>query len=221
MPAASSFLALAILGAPMPGSLVGTAPVTFFFLVLNVIVGGYTLFVRPDLIDRWSFRPYAAARGEWSRWLTAGVVHVGLGHLAFNMITLWSLGPVVEFSLGPLRFLAIYVVSELCANALTFLRHRANPAYSAVGASGAISGVVFAFVLLYPLEKLYLFFVPVGIPAALFALIYVGLSVYAAQQGGGRIAHEAHLGGALGGVLATLLLAPGVGTLFLAQLFGM
>jgi len=204
----------------MPGSLVGTAPVTFFFLVLNVIVGGYTLFVRPDLIDRWSFRPYAAARGEWSRWLTAGVVHVGLMHLAFNMFTLWSLGPVVEFSLGPLRFLGVYVVSELCANALTFLRHRRNPAYSAVGASGAISGIVLAYVLLYPLNDLFFPFVPVGIPAALFALIYLGFSVYAAKQGGGRIAHEAHLGGALGGIIATLALAPDIGMLFLMQLFG-
>ncbi len=205
----------------MPGSLVGSAPVTFFFLVLNVLVGGYTLFVRPDLIDRWSFRPYAVEHDrEWGRWLTAGVVHVGLAHLAFNMITLYSLGPVVEFSLGPLRFLAVYVVSELCANALTFLRHRRDPSYSAVGASGAISGVVFAFVLLYPLEKLYVFLIPVGIPAALFALVYVALSVYAAGQQGGRIAHEAHLGGAIGGVVATLLLAPGVGMLFLMQLFG-
>lgn len=205
-----------------PQSLVGSAPVTFFFLALNGIVGAYTLLARPDLIDHWSFRPYRVWRErEWGRWLTAGVVHVGLGHLAFNMITLFSLGPVVEFSLGPARFLALYVISELCANALTFARYRRDPAYSAVGASGAISGVVFAFVLLYPLEKLYLFLIPVPIPAAVFALLYVAVSVYAARQGGGRVAHEAHLGGAAGGVVATLLLAPGVGTLFLAQLFGL
>ncbi len=202
-----------------PQSLVGTAPVTFFFLVLNVIVGAYTLFARPDLIDRWSFRPYRVLHDrEWGRWLTAGVVHVGIGHLAFNMITLFSLGPIVEYSMGSGRFLAIYVVSEIAANALTFWRHRASPTYSAVGASGAISGVVFAFCLLYPLEKLYLFFVPIGIPAVIFGFVYVVLSVYASNRGGGRIAHEAHLGGALGGVLATLLLAPGTGALFLAQL---
>ena len=202
-------------------SLVASAPATFFFLVLNVVVGAYTLFVRPDLIERWSFRPYRVRRDrEWGRWLTAGVVHVGVGHLAFNMITLYSLGPIVEFSMGSLRFLAIYLVSEVCANALTYWRHRADPSYSAVGASGAISGVVFAFCLLYPFEKLYLFFVPVGIPAVLFGALYVALSIYASNRGGGRIAHEAHLGGALGGVVATLALAPSVGALFLAQLFG-
>lgn len=200
-------------------SLVGTAPVTFFFLVLNVLVGAYTLFVRPDLIDRWSFRPYRVLHDrEWGRWLTAGVLHVGVGHLAFNMITLFSFGPVVEFSMGSLRFLAIYLVSELCANALTFWRHRGNPAYSAVGASGAISGVVFAFCLLYPFEKLYLFFVPVGIPAIVFGALYVVLSIYASNRGGGRIAHEAHLGGALGGVVLTLLLYPAALGIFLRQM---
>jgi len=200
-------------------SLVADAPVTFFFLVLNGIVGAYTLFVQPALIDKWSFRPYRVLHDrEWGRWLTAGVVHVGIGHLLFNMVTLFSLGPIVEYSLGSVRFLAVYVVSELCANALTFWRHRRDPAYSAVGASGAISGVVFAFCLLYPLEKLYLFFIPIGIPAVIFGALYVVLSIYAANQTGGRVAHEAHLGGALGGVVLTLLLYPPALGIFLEQM---
>lgn len=199
--------------------MLGLPPVTAFFLILNLIAGAYTLLARPDLIDRWSFRPYRVAHdGEWARWLTAGFVHVGLGHLAFNMITLWSLGPPVEAALGSVRFLAVYLVAEVVANALTFWRYRADPSYSAVGASGAISGVVFAFCLLYPLEKLYLFFVPVGIPAVLFGALYVALSIYAANAGGGRVAHEAHLGGALGGVVTALVLTPSLLGHFLSQL---
>ena len=152
------------------------------------------------------------------RWLTAGFVHVGLAHLAFNMLTLFFFGPFIEGVVGSWRFLVLYLGAELAANALTYWRHRSNPAYSAAGASGAISGVVFAFVLFRPWEPIYLFFVPVGIPALIFAGLYVALSVYASKQGGGRVAHEAHLGGALGGVALTLLLYPASLGIFLREL---
>ena len=143
-------------------------PVTAFFLVINVLVGAYSLPVEPDLIGRWAFRPAAVRKGEWERWLTAGFVHTGLAHLAFNMITLFYFGPLIEGVLGWWRFLIVYVGSELAANALTYWRHRDDPAYSAVGASGAISGVLFAFVLFAPWEKLYVFFA-IPMPAIVFA----------------------------------------------------
>ena len=193
------------------------APVTFFFLVLNVLVGVYSLFVDPGLVGRWAFRPYHVVRDkEWGRWITAGFVHVGLGHLAFNMITLFFFGPEIEGVLGPWRFLAVYVGSELAANALTYWRHKDNPAYSAVGASGAISGVMFSFVLFAPFAMLYIFFA-IPMPAIVFAVLYVVLSIYAAKQRAGRIAHEAHLGGALGGLVLTLLLYPASLGIFLRQ----
>ena len=193
------------------------APVTFFFLVLNVLVGVYSLFVDPELVGRWAFRPYHVVRDkEWGRWITAGFVHVGLGHLAFNMITLFFFGPEIEGVLGPWRFLAVYVGSELAANALTYWRHKDNPAYSAVGASGAISGVMFSFVLFAPFAMLYIFFA-IPMPAIVFAVLYVVLSIYAAKQRAGRIAHEAHLGGALGGLVLTLLLYPASLGIFLRQ----
>lgn len=194
-------------------------PVTFFLLIINVLVGVHTMFVDPSLLDRWAFRPHAFLhRREYWRALTAGFVHVGLAHLAFNMITLYFFGPVIEGLLGPARFLAIYFGSEVAANLMTLAKHKDNPSYSAVGASGAISGVLFSFCLFAPLAPIYMFFIPIGIPAILFAVLYVALSVYAAQQGGGRVAHEAHLGGALGGVVLTVLLAPGVIPIFLRQL---
>ena len=193
------------------------APVTFILLVLNGLVGVHTLFIDPSLVDRWAFRPALARRGEPWRWLTAGFVHVGLGHLAFNMLTLYFFGPVIEGIVGPARFLAVYVGSELAANALTYWRHRGNPAYSAAGASGAISGVVFAFCLFFPFEKIYLFLIPIGIPAIAFAFGYVAISIYAAQQGRGQVAHEAHLGGALGGLVLTVLLYPAAPAIFAGQ----
>ena len=194
-------------------------PVTAFFLLVNVLIGLVTLTSRPDLIDQWAFKPFRVVREkEWSRWLTAGFVHVGLAHLAFNMITLFFFGPVVEATIGSWKFLVVYLGAELAANGLTYWRYRDNPAYSAVGASGAVSGVLFAFCLFFPFEKIYLFLIPVGIWAVVFAPLYIVLSIYAANQGGGRIAHEAHIGGALGGLVLTLLLEPASLGFFLEQI---
>ena len=154
---------------------------------------------------------------EWSRWLTAGFVHVGFAHLAFNMITLYYFGPYIEVALGPLRFLAVYLGSELAANALTYAKHKDNPAYSAVGASGAISGVLFSFCLFEPFAMLGIMFI-IPMPAILFAVLYVVLSIYASKREIGRVAHEAHLGGALGGLALTLILAPWSLGVFLGQI---
>ncbi len=198
--------------------LLSLPPVTSFFLLLNVAVGVYTLSAGPDLIDRWAFKPYRVVREkEWSRWITAGFVHVGFAHLLFNMITLYYFGPPIETALGPFRFLAIYLGSELTANALTYWRHRDNPAYSAVGASGAISGILFSFCLFQPFAMLGIMFV-IPMPAIVFAVLYVVLSIYASKRELGRVAHEAHLGGALGGLALTILLYPAAVTIFLRQL---
>ena len=198
--------------------LLSLPPVTTFFLILNVAVGAYTLLVDPTLIDRWAFKPFQVVRErEWSRWLTAGFVHVGAMHLLFNMVTLYYFGPVIETLLGPLRFLAIYLGSELTANALTYWRHKDNPAYSAVGASGAISGILFSFCLFQPFAMLGVMFI-IPMPAILFAVLYVVLSIYASKREVGRIAHEAHLGGALGGLILTSILYPPVIGIFLSQL---
>lgn len=191
-------------------------PVTAFFLLINVLVGVYSLFVEPDLIGRWAFRPAAVRKGEWERWITAGFVHTGVAHLLFNMVTLYSFGPHIEREIGWWRFLLVYMGSELAANALTYWRHRDDPAYSAVGASGAISGVVFSFVLFAPWAMLGVLFV-IPMPAIVFAFLYVAFSIYASNQQVGRVAHEAHLGGALGGIVLTLLLHPPTLGIFLSQ----
>lgn len=194
-----------------------TTPVTAFFLLINILVGVYSLAVEPDLIGRWAFRPADVKKGEWGRWITAGFVHTGFAHLAFNMITLFSFGPPIERTIGWWRFLIVYMGSELAANALTYWRHRDNPAYSAVGASGAISGVVFSFVLFGPWIDLYVFFA-IPIPAIIFAFLYIAFSVYASNRQIGRVAHEAHLGGALGGIVLTIALYPDALPTFLSQM---
>jgi membrane associated rhomboid family serine protease len=193
-------------------------PVTLILLLANGLVGAYTLFVDPSLVGRLAFRPHGFWHGrEYGRALTAGFVHAGMGHLAVNLLTLYFFGPYVERLLGPVGFLAVYFGSEVAANVATLVRHRHDPGYSAVGASGAISGVLFSFCLFAPLQMLYLFFA-LPIPAILFAVLYVAYSVYASRQQADRVAHEAHLGGALGGVLITLLVRPDALMIFLRQL---
>ena len=197
-------------------------PITLGLLVANIAVSGYTLMSDPSLLRDLSFRPVRITRhGEYYRLLTSGFVHTGLAHLAFNMITLFFFGPLLEGALGPGRFLLLYFGSEICAQAVTFARHRNDESYASVGASGAISGVLFAFALFEPFAMLYVFLV-VPMPAIVFAFLYVAISIYALDQPAsgpmGRIAHEAHLGGAIGGVIITLLLAPIALQLFLQKI---
>ena len=201
------------------------APVTFLLLLINLLVSGYAMFMDPGLVGRWAFRPREILEhGQYYRLISGGFVHAGFAHLAFNLITLFFFGPPLEELLGPVSFLIIYFGAELAAHGFTLWMHRNNPQYAAVGASGAISGVLFGFCLFYPLTKIYIFFIPIGIPAIIFAPAYVLLSIYSMQQENSRqsmtggIAHEAHLGGALGGLALTILLEPRAIAVFLDQM---
>lgn len=202
--------------------MIHAAPATFILLLINTLVSIYAFNDQRGLIDRWSFQPQRILKdGEWYRLLTAGLIHTGWWHLLFNMITLYFFGPEIERILGTVRFVLLYVGAEMAAHGLTLYLHRATPGYAAVGASGAISGVIFGYCLFYPFNELYVFFIPVGIPAVIFAVLFVVLSISAAQQHShgllGRVAHEAHLGGAVGGLLMTILLEPRVIGHFLEQ----
>ncbi len=197
-------------------------PVTLILILINVIVGIYAVYMEPSLVGRMAFRPDKIRQDrEYYRFITAGFVHAGNMHLAFNMMTLYFFGPYLELRLGPVVFVLVYLFSELTAHFLAYARHRLSESYSAVGASGAISGILFSFCLFNPFSKIGLFFV-LWIPAWLFAIAFVGFSLYAMRQqtagDGGRIAHDAHLGGAIGGVIMTLLLKPEAWDIFLNQL---
>jgi membrane associated rhomboid family serine protease len=192
------------------------APITLALLLANLGVSLYAMGPDPSLLDELSFRPHRIReKGEYYRFLTAGFVHGGGGHLAFNMITFFFFGPLLERILGAGAFLVLYFGSELVAHGLTYVMHRDDPNYAAVGASGAISGVLFGFCVFFPLRNLYLFFA-LPIPAILFAFGYVFGSIYAIRDRTRRgrasiaagIAHEAHVGGALAGVVLTILLEP-------------
>lgn len=197
-------------------------PVTLALIIINVVVSLYVLHRRPEWLGKLAFQPERILHhGELYRLVTAGFLHVHGAHLLVNMLTLYFFGPWLELYLGPLRYLVLYVGADLAAQGLALIIQRSNRRYSAVGASGAITGIVFAFCVYEPFRMLYLFFA-IPIPAILFAIGFVAVSMYAMSQRGpgqaGGLAHEAHLGGAIGGVVIILLLDPIALPHFLRQL---
>ena len=135
--------------------------------------------------------------------------HADGAHLLFNMMTLYFFGPVVELDLGAGSMLLIYVIAGIFSTVLVYYRHRAEPGYRALGASDSVTGIIFASIVLLPGMSVYFFFVPVPIPAPVFAVGYILLSTYMMRRGEGHISHEAHLAGAISGLLLAGLLSPG------------
>ena len=174
-------------------------------IVLSTIafVGGKALF------ERLWLHPYTLMREKrYHTILTSGFIHGDLAHLAFNMITFYFFAFPLAREVGDVAFLVIYLGSLIISSIPTVIREQDNPDYKSVGASGAISGVLFGYILFDPMSKIYIFLIPIGVPAVLFAFIYLGFSYYAAKKDLGNINHEAHFWGALAGVLLTVLLAP-------------
>ena len=170
-------------------------------------------FSNEKLLQQLLLWPPAVTRGrQFHRFLTYGFVHGDFMHLAFNMITLYFFGRLMEGFygdyLGPLGFVGFYL-SALVVSALpSYLRHRHDPEYATLGASGAVSAVLFAFILLQPWQIIYVYVIPV--PAIIYAVLYVGYSIYAERKQADRINHSAHLAGAAYGVLFTVLMEPRV-----------
>ncbi len=194
-------------------------PVTLFLIALNAIVSGYCLLADPRLADRLALHVGAVLRGQqYERLVTSGFVHGGFLHFAFNMFTLYSFGRYMELQLGAVAFVVLYVTSLIGSSLLMIAIKRLDLNYSAIGASGAVSGVMFGFCLFQPFGMLEIFPIPMEIPALIFAVVFVGFSIDAARSGIlPGIAHEGHLGGALTGIVLTMLLEPAALGLFLQQ----
>ncbi|WP_299902741.1 rhomboid family intramembrane serine protease [uncultured Aquimarina sp.] len=161
-----------------------------------------------SFLERYKFNIGGVRRGEQIRMLTSGFLHVDIMHLFFNMFTLYFFAPVVINSLGDIKFLVIYFCSLIVGNLFSLLFHKDEYHYSAVGASGAVSGIIFSAILFQPGMSLYLMFIPIPIPAYIFGIGYLLYSIYGMKSRIGNIGHDAHFGGAVGGYVVTLLLAP-------------
>ena len=183
---------------------------TYLLIGINVLVSfiGFSRMGRGG-DSMFSFSPSEVAAGKnYQGMILSHFAHADGAHLLFNMVTLYSFGPVVEFSLGAMSMLLIYVSAGIASTLFVYYLHRADPGYRALGASDSVTGIIFAAIVLAPEMSVYFFLLPVPIPAPLFAVGYILLSTYFMRRGGGRISHEAHIAGAISGLLVAGLLAP-------------
>ena len=181
--------------------------------ILILIIAATILFSLKGFNDLAFFRKFefhigSIRAGEQIRMLTSGFLHADIGHLFFNMFTLFMFAPVVTNYFGTASFLLIYIGSLVFGSLLTLMMHKNDYNYRAIGASGAVTGVLYSAILIEPSMSLYLFFIPIPIPAYLFGIGYLLYSIYGMKAKNDNIGHTAHFGGAIGGYLITLLKEP-------------
>ena len=195
-------------------------PLTWLLIGLTVLVS-WQAFEKPRLLDRLLLWPPAIDRSkQYDRLVTHGFVHADWQHLLFNMITLYFFGRHVESLfvpyIGQVGFALFYLSAIVVAILPTYLRHRHDPRYRSLGASGAVSAVLFAFILVQPWSLIFVFFLPV--PAIVYAVLYVGYSIWMDKHGMDNVNHSAHLWGAGYGVLFTVMMEPRVAGFFMDRL---
>jgi membrane associated rhomboid family serine protease len=177
------------------------APASFAILALIVVVSGLGLVVAPGIIERNLLRPYRLVRDRsYGTLVTCGFVHADMSHLLFNALTLYFFGPPLEHTIGTPRFVALYFIGLVVSSLGTAIKQRKNPNYASLGASGAILSVLFAFIVYFPRVNIYFMFA-IPIPAVLYAFGYLGYTVWASKHARDNINHDAHLDGALTGLL--------------------
>ena len=178
------------------------------------------LYGSPKLLDKCLFRPYwLVRRKQYETLVTSGFVHADLMHLIFNLMTFYFFGFNLERAIGPVAFSVLYFAALLISHAGTYYKQRNNPQYASLGASGAISAVLFAAILYFPDQSLIIFPIPLPIPAPLFGVLYLAYTWYQSKNSQDRINHDAHLGGAMTGLLFVALTEPAVYGYFFRNLF--
>jgi len=182
----------------------------------------------PDLKQRFLYIPYQLKHNnEYYRLISHIFIHADISHLAFNMISLYFLGSTLSYyfidyyglQLGTTYLLILYFAGAIFASLPSFFKHQDNSSYKSLGASGAVSAVIFAAILWDPSMRLGILFIPFPIPAYIFGPIYLAVEYFSMKRGGTGIAHDAHIGGAVFGILFVLLLNINKGKEFLDLFF--
>jgi membrane associated rhomboid family serine protease len=185
-----------------------TGTIGLIILIVNVIVS-YKGFTNEQFFNGYKFEvDRILVNKDYKRLITSGFLHVNWTHLIFNMVSLIFFSGSIESYLGGVQFLLIYMASLVGGNLFTLLIHKNHGDYNAVGASGAVCGIIFASIALFPGMGVGIFFIPFSIPGWLYGVLYVLYSIYGIRSNKGNIGHEAHLGGALLGMTVALLMEP-------------
>ena len=173
-------------------------------LAINIIIS-FIGFNNVQFFDKYRFEINGIRKGEYYRLLTSAFLHVNTTHLLFNMVTFYFFVAIVVTALGPIPLLLLYLGSLFTGNLFALAFHHNQLNYIAVGASGAVTGVLFSALLLYPGIELMLFFIPLPIPGYIFGIGYMIYTLYGMQAQNDNIGHTAHFGGAIGGIVMTIL----------------
>jgi membrane associated rhomboid family serine protease len=199
--------------------------ITLVLIIVTVLISMYA-FNRPEILYRYMMNPYMIThRGQYYRLLTSGFLHGNHLHLIFNMFSFYFFGTAVEqilqylmgFELGSITFVALYLSAIVVSDLPTLFRHRHNAHYNSLGASGGVSAIVFAFILFMPLEDLCLYGF-ICIPGFIMGTLYVIYSYFQSKRSADNINHDAHLFGALYGLVFCIILFPKAVPLFFEQL---
>jgi membrane associated rhomboid family serine protease len=176
-------------------------PASLAILGIIIVISVIALKFSPGVMDRNLLRPYwLLRRRQYDTIITSGFIHGDVGHLLFNSLTFFFFGPPLEQRIGTPKFVALYFIGLIVSSLGTVYKQRNNPDYAALGASGAILAVLFAFIVYYPTQNLYLFFA-LPIPAVVFAFGYLAYSWWASKNKRDNINHDAHLDGAITGLI--------------------
>ena len=201
------------------------AAISLLLIAVTAIVS-FMAFKNGELFDKLRFNAYYIRHhGQWYRFLSHALLHADLVHLAINMLVFWSFaGVVMTFFLrdfgqmATVVFLGLYVGGVVFSSVYDYFKHSDDINYSAVGASGAVSAVVFSSIILYPDGRIFLFLIPIGIPSWIFGILYLAYSAYMGKRGGSNIGHNAHFWGAIFGIAYTIVINPDYVAAFFRQL---
>ena len=189
--------------------------ITLIIIALTCLVS-FPAFSNARMKEDLLFWPYEIRhRSQFYRFLSGGVIHADTMHLLFNMVSLYSFGTALETFMYPVLFAdkskalyaGLYVLGIIAAGIPDYFKYQHQSHYRALGASGAVSAVIFAAITIQPNLPIRFFFIPIDIPGYIFGFIFLGLSYYLAKRGGGNIGHNAHFWGAVFGVVYTLIAA--------------
>lgn len=195
----------------------GFAAAPFSWIILAVTIGASVLaFRNAGFHDAALLYPWDIARKrQFHRLLSYGFIHADVLHLLFNMIALYSVTFALEQVMGSTRLAVLYLSSIVTSAAIPAWRHRNDPHYSALGASGAVSALFFSGMLYFPTARVMIFLLPIPLPWPVFAILFVVVSIIGNRNKWGNIGHDVHLYGALSGLVVTVILDPGAVQIFL------
>ncbi|GAA3974498.1 rhomboid family intramembrane serine protease [Pedobacter ginsengiterrae] len=196
------------------------APVASIIFVFTIVTSLYA-FYDNSVYGKFMLHPYSVSKGNSIYTLiTSGLIHADWMHLFFNMFTFYAFAFTLERLMGSWQFGLLYFLGLILSDIPTVFKHKDNFHYNSLGASGAVSAVLFSYILFNPMSKIYIMFIPIGIPAVVFGFLYLIYCAYASRNSRDHINHDAHFFGALTGLIFTIIFVPGIIQNFISVLTG-